>query len=241
MPRELFNKLSLSRVKFLATLNDGRHSKIYKVEFENRPCVLKVVSGNDGACIGLRRMLHQLTLCKYHRDEPESSFKLEHETNIFLCESRAYRRLKETGLCDKGIVPDFYGVITDIEPRTWDGLKLFHHDRLPVDAILIEYIPGLQCIHLGNHTPEHMETLREELKEINAAGVIHHDIHPRNMAVATEGNVERVMWIDFDRAQTFSLTEPIPGWAVRWFKREPMYFDFWTRPPVSSIILYWNI
>lgn len=51
------------------------------------------------------------------------------ETNIFKCESAAYWRLKETGLCDRGIVPDFHGAITGIEPEKWPQLILFHNDK----------------------------------------------------------------------------------------------------------------
>lgn len=54
------------------------------------------------------------------------------------------------------------------------------------------------------------------LNEIHDALVQHSDINPRNMMVI-EGDPERAIWIDFDRAQTLDeeLTERQKGWLVK--------------------------
>ena len=73
----------------------------------------------------------------------------EHE--IFICESTAYRRLKERGLCDKGFVPQFYGTVEKIQPKLWKPhLDMFLKDKLLPNAILIEYIPHMEMIDLPN-------------------------------------------------------------------------------------------
>lgn len=44
------------------------------------------------------------------------------EMSIFLYESTAYRRLKAESLCERGVVPDFYGTIMNIESTRWPEL-----------------------------------------------------------------------------------------------------------------------
>lgn len=105
------------------------------------------------------------------------------EKNIFVCESTAYRRLKDAGLCERGVVPDYYGAITDIQPQLWPDLVNFHNDEQLVDAILLEYIPNMQRLYLGNVTRSRMLKLRSTLQEIHDARVLHDDIYPRNMMV----------------------------------------------------------
>ncbi|KAL4970504.1 uncharacterized protein BDV14DRAFT_195191 [Aspergillus stella-maris] len=51
-----------------------------------------------------------------------------------------------------------------------------------------------------------MEKLISIFEEMQAAGVDHNDIHPRNLMVfedEVDSDRERAMWIDFDSAQTY--------------------------------------
>jgi predicted acylesterase/phospholipase RssA len=143
------------------------------------------------------------------------------ETNIFVCESTAYRRLKETGRCKRGVAPDFYGTITNIQSKNWPEFHKFHKDELPANAILMEYIPNMQRIHLGNRTRERMEILRDILIEIHAVHVLHDDGYPRNMGVcpATDMTTGRLLWFDFDRAQTYPVDQTIPEWPAEWVRK----------------------
>lgn len=228
MPHQIEEDIQLSDITFLETINEGKFSGIYKVEYKGRVCVLKVVSCD----LSIHRTWPSAfnRTKKYHREAEEHHEW--RETDIFKCESAAYQRLKETGLCDKGIVPDFYGVITDIQPEKWPELKVFKYDDYPPNAVLMEYIPGIERMHLGNFSKERMDKLKEYLAEINAVRVLHDDIHPRNMIVATYNGKERVLWIDFDRAQTYARDKPLTDYAQRVFALEPGYFGWWSAPPV---------
>ncbi|KKA24689.1 hypothetical protein T310_1272 [Rasamsonia emersonii CBS 393.64] len=50
-----------------------------------------------------------------------------------------------------------------------------------------------------------MENFIKGIKEIQNALIQHSDVHPRNMMVV-DGDPERAIWIDFDRAQTFDAS-----------------------------------
>ena len=64
-------------------------------------------------------------------------------TTPWIWKSTAYQRTKENGLCERGVIPDYYGTITKIQPTLWPSLHMFLEDRLLPNAILIEYIPRI--------------------------------------------------------------------------------------------------
>lgn len=144
----------------------------------------------------------------------------------FSTESRAYCRLKARGLCERGSVPDFYGVIRDIEPLanpSWrQYLQCFADEQEKPSATLIEYIPDIRMIDLSNFSKERLEKFQEILAEIHEAWVLHGDFFPRNMMV--QDGTGRTLWIDFDRAQTYT-----PGVITdrqrSWFKEEREYIE----------------
>lgn len=57
-------------------------------------------------------------------------------------------------------------------------------------------------IQLQNYTNKRMDNLIEGLKELHKALIRHGDPKPRNMMVV-KNDPERVIWIDFDRAETY--------------------------------------
>ncbi|CAI7652094.1 unnamed protein product [Penicillium glandicola] len=76
------------------------------------------------------------------------------ELDIHVLEATAYTRLKEQGLCDRGIVPDFLGSMRKFDPALCQPhLKKFLDDEYPPSAIFLEYIAGLEMIILDNYTP----------------------------------------------------------------------------------------
>jgi hypothetical protein len=125
--------------------------------------------------------------------------------------------LKKRGLCDRGITPQFYGTIEKLDPKLHQPyLNMFLDDKYPPNAILLEYIPNMRRLDAGNYTKMRMENFIKGLDEIHKALVEHSDPHPRNMMVV-EGDPERAIWIDFDRAQTFhldTLTEEQKEWIA---------------------------
>jgi Lipopolysaccharide kinase (Kdo/WaaP) family len=117
--------------------------------------------------------------------------------------------LKERGLCDKGFVPQYYGSVKEIQPKLWSPhLDTFLDDLLLPNAILIEYIPHMQMLDLLTFSAARLQQLVTIMNEIHQANILHGDPYPRNMMVVS-GETERVLWIDFDRAQTYTapLTE----------------------------------
>lgn len=153
-------------------------------------------------------------LSKFHGRELSEFSSKDMEWDLFVRESTAYRVLKEKGLCDRGVVPDFYGTITNIHPTRWTQLHHFHEDELPSNAVLIEYIPNMHQVDLSNFSDETLRKISDILSEIHNLGILHGDTYPRNMMVA--GN--RVLWIDFDSAQMLS-PKNITRWDL-WLGRE---------------------
>ncbi|RAL00836.1 uncharacterized protein BO80DRAFT_382194 [Aspergillus ibericus CBS 121593] len=188
-------------VEFLETLKQSKYSVVFKVQFRERICVMKV----------------------YHDREPSELDPRDREVNLFVSESTAYHRLKLKGFCKRGVIPDFYGTIRKIQPAAWPNLDMFLDDRLPPNAILIEYIPDLQQIGLSNFSKERVAKFREILGDFHKAKVLHGDPKPRNMMVSSA--YERVVWIDFDSAQTFSEGDLSPR-QEKWIKKEVEMVDY---------------
>lgn len=169
------------------------------------------------------RDLTELEPCKYHDRGPSDCDPIDREVNLFVCESAAYQRMKAKGLCRRGIVPDFYGTITKIESTLWPSLHMFVGDELPPNAILIEYVPDIQQISLSNFSKHRLEELRHILYEMHQIRILHGDSYPRNMVVS--GEQDRVLWIDFDSAQTFSEDFLSPR-QEKWFKEEVEMMEY---------------
>jgi serine/threonine protein kinase len=159
---------------------------------------------------------------QYHDRGPSEHDPPDREVNLFLCESTAYERLKAKGLCERGVVPDFYGTITNIQPALWPSLHMFLGDKLPPNAVLIEYVPNIQPIDLSNFSLQYLREFGHVLEEIHRAGILHGDPKPRNMVVSWDQG--RVLWIDFDSAQTFS--ESLSTRQRTWIKEEDEMMEY---------------
>lgn len=120
-----------------------------------------------------------------------------------MLESTAYTRLRDKGLCDRGIVPRFLGSMRKFDQSLCQPyLEMFLDDEYPPSAIFLEYIPNMEMITLNNYTQQRMDNLIAGIREIHKALVLHGDLKPRNMMVMKD-DPERVIWIDFDRAVTY--------------------------------------
>ncbi|KAL2216449.1 hypothetical protein M432DRAFT_663857 [Thermoascus aurantiacus ATCC 26904] len=121
----------------------------------------------------------------------------------FTNEVRAYRRLKKYGICDRGLVPNFYGTIEQLDPELYEPhLDSFRLDVNLPSAVLLEYIPGMERLWMDNHTRERMDGFIEIAREIHKAHVLIEDIHWRNMMVFPD-HPTRVLWLDFDVSRTY--------------------------------------
>lgn len=169
---------------------------------------------------------------KYHDRGSSDCDPTDYEINLFICESTAYRRLKAKGLCKRGAIPDFYGTITKIQPNSWPNLHMFAGDKLPPNAIFIEYIENMQPIGLANFSEHRLKELRQILDDIHHAQVLHGDPYPRNMMIVS-GEHDRVLWVDFDSAQTFPEEKPLSHKQGMWFKEEVELIEYFSEALVS--------
>lgn len=218
-------------VIFLQKLQESAYSVFFKVAVNERICVMKVVSA---FCLS---MMSELSVCsKYHDRGPSAHDPEDREVSLFVCESTAYQWLKSDGLCERRDIPDFYGTLTKIQPTLWPSLSMFHEDNLPPNAILIEYIPNMESISLSNFSKDYLVKFRQILEDIHQAGVYHGDAKPRNMMVSQEeGKEDRVLWIDFDSAQTFSTEKPLSQKQERWVRWENELVDYFIEALVSLL------
>ncbi|KAJ9226840.1 hypothetical protein DTO027B5_2056 [Paecilomyces variotii] len=199
------DKLNPSDVVFLEKLKESKNTAIFKVAVNGTICVMKV----------------------YHSRSRSDASSPDLEVDLFICESTAYRRMKAKGLCTRGVVPDFYGTITNIQPTLWPSLHMFIGDKLPPNAIIIEYIANMEPIGLSNFSEHRLAELYHILKDIHQVRILHGDLYPRNMMIA-EGEQDRVLWIDFDSAQTFS-EGPLSPKQEKWFKEEIEMMDYFVK------------
>lgn len=186
----------------------GKGKEKDKEKEKEKTCVMKVVSDfcNHPPLCGFAEYAEN---CMQYRNQRLPGVNPQREYSLFLCESRAYRRLEEKGLCKRGVVPQFYGVIRNMKPSSWaDHLHMFCGDELLPNAVLLEYIPNMQMMDVPYFKSELLDKLERILKDIHVAGVLHDDPYPRNMMVVpgTSGTPDRVLWIDFDRAQTYPVS-----------------------------------
>lgn len=130
---------------------------------------------------------------------------------MFEMEKTAYTRLKEHGLCNRKIVPDYYGYLEKLDLNRWEGRHLdnFLEDKIPPSAVFMEYIPHLKELDLETYNKARIESFISGMELIHEARIEHNDIRPRNMMIAFEPDgTERVVWMDFDRARIYDLVAP---------------------------------
>ncbi|KAL1961068.1 hypothetical protein VTO42DRAFT_4956 [Malbranchea cinnamomea] len=98
----------------------------------------------------------------------------------------------EPGICDQGIVPQFFGTMDKFDPKPCQPhLCTFVNDEYPPSAIFLEYIPNLEMLDLNNYTQAQMNKFLVGVHEIHKALVE----HARNMLIVRD-DPERVVWID---------------------------------------------
>ncbi|OJD13344.1 hypothetical protein AJ78_06202 [Emergomyces pasteurianus Ep9510] len=130
------NDVRPAEVTFKEKLFASKFSEIFLIVVRGQECVMKVHHGR-----GPRR---------YY--EPA-----DRELDIHVLESTAYRRLFERGICEKGIVPRFFGTIDKFDPGPCQPyLRHFANDVYPPSAIFLEYIPNLEMLDLNNYTQARM-------------------------------------------------------------------------------------
>ncbi|KAJ5728600.1 kinase-like domain-containing protein [Penicillium malachiteum] len=186
----LITHTDLSKIKILRDISHSEASSIFEVELDGQIYALKLLH-NDG----------DPGYTEKGRDLKPISLRIER-----IREALCLWRLR-AGHCSK---------ILRLHQRSGSGCfsfcfhLAFHHvvqhfarDKLKPSAILLEYLPNAECLNCVNYSDALYAHAPEGLKEIHSAGVHHRDIYPRNMLLV-HGNTDRLVWIDFDVATTFT-------------------------------------
>lgn len=117
-------------------------------------------------------------------------------------------KLRTSSACARGFVPKFHGYIDRMDTAAFHpAFQHFAQEKLQPRAILLEYLPGAESLSCVNYSDELYPQAIEGMKEIHSAGVHHRDIYPKNLLLV-HGNPDRLVWIDFDVATTFTELGP---------------------------------
>ncbi|EJP70486.1 ChaC-like protein [Beauveria bassiana ARSEF 2860] len=170
-----------SSVQFLGLLSQDSDLRVsvYKVKKDDQVCLMKVFRGQNN---------------------PKTSDSDE-EPCLFLREFKEYKLLKQRGFCDRGVVPDFYGIIREIDVLLWPFLSPFVNDKFRPDAVFIEYIPNAEPCQISNFSEHNLARFAQVLSEFHQMELLHGDSLPRNMLVVKQEPRDRIVWIDFDCSQ----------------------------------------
>ncbi|KAK2767690.1 hypothetical protein FQN54_003848 [Arachnomyces sp. PD_36] len=194
-------EIDLMKVEFIKELKASEASSIFHVECDGEPRVLKVFHNNK---------------------DPGYADDGVRDLNRARCEIRAYCRLKQSGVCDQGYVPQFYGYTLSLNPAAHTPhLDTFLRDSGLPSGILIEYLPNPSLMNCVTYSEERMAKAVDSIRQIHSALIEHNDSYPKNILIVP-GEPERVMWIDFDVAITYpdkaSVGERERGWIDFEFK-----------------------
>lgn len=117
-------------------------------------------------------------------------------------------------------MPRFYGFLLSVNPSSFaPHLDAFQRDCGLPSAILIEYLPDPLNMDCVNYSEERMNKAIIGIQQIHTALVEHNDPYPRNILII-RGDRERVVWIDFDVAISYSNNKYIGDRERAWFNEE---------------------
>jgi len=117
---------------------------------------------------------------------------------------------------------------------------MFLDDPWPPNAVLIEYVADMHQMDLSTFSKSRLASLQAILLKIQDAKVYHGDADPRHMMVVS-GKPDRVLWIDFDSAQTFPENESLTPRQKKWMTMEIQRMDYFVNGLVCSRWILTNI
>jgi hypothetical protein len=112
-------------------------------------------------------------------------------------------------------------------------LDMFLDDPWPPNAVLIEYVADMYQMDLSTFSKSRLASLRAILGEIHDAKIYYGDAYPRNMMVVS-GKPDRVLWIDFNSAQTLPENDLLTPRQQKWMVREIQRMDHFVNGLVCS-------
>ncbi|WEW57294.1 hypothetical protein PRK78_002759 [Emydomyces testavorans] len=209
-----------TKTKFIKELKSSEASLILQVQYDGKPCVLKVVSVFDTCHIPQTYQVLMYHVQFHNNKDAGYAEDGIRDLNRARCEIRAYCSLKRFGICDAGFVPYFYGYSLSLDTEAFaPHLNIFLCDLHPPSSILIEYLPNPAPMNCVTYTKERMAKAIDGIQQVHSALVEHNDPYPKNIMIVP-GNVERVVWIDFDVAITYPDSTYIRDRERGWLEME---------------------
>ncbi|KAJ5569497.1 uncharacterized protein N7459_008927 [Penicillium hispanicum] len=171
-----------SRIKIVRDITHSDASSIFEIDLDGQKYALKL----------------------FHDNVNPGYTEKGRDLNRFRCESNAYKKLLAAGVCERGFVPKFYGYIHELDPAAfYPTLQHFGRDKFKPRAILLEFLPDSESLNCVNYFDALYPQAVEGMKEIHRAGVHHQDVWPKNLLLV-RGDPDRLVWVDFDVATTFT-------------------------------------
>ena len=130
---------------------------------------------------------------QYHNNGDPGFADNGRDLNRFRCEFNAYRNLSAFGVCEKGVVPRYYGHIDQLGPGQFrPHLDHFIHDLYQPKAMIFEYLPNTESINCVNYSKERFQKAIDGIQEIYKALVYHQDVYLKNIVLVL-GYLERTL------------------------------------------------
>ncbi|PWY76046.1 hypothetical protein BO94DRAFT_605254 [Aspergillus sclerotioniger CBS 115572] len=200
-PEDALN-ISLDLLQIGKELKRSEASSIFEVEIEGTRYAMKV----------------------FHDNGDPGFTEKGRDLNRFRCELRAYRNLRRFGVCDRGSVPYYHGYFDQLDPaQLAPHLNHYMEDINNPSVILLEYLEGTEELNCVNYSDDSFQIALRGLQDIHSA-LVHHDIYPKNILIVRgpperRETPERVVWIDFNVAMTFTDKQ-----SISW--KEEEYFNY---------------
>ncbi|KAB8266033.1 hypothetical protein BDV32DRAFT_134106 [Aspergillus pseudonomiae] len=140
-------------LRFVKQLKESDASSIFEVEVHDKRYAMKL----------------------FHDNSDPGFAKNGRDLNRFRCELNAYSNLSSFGVCERKLVPYYYGYIDRLDPASFQPhlggfMNDIHHPR----AILLEYLQDIEELHSAING----------LREIHRSLIHHHDIYPKNILIS---------------------------------------------------------
>ncbi|KAI0635429.1 hypothetical protein C8Q77DRAFT_1053976 [Trametes polyzona] len=216
VPDSLPEILPATKVEILRCVDVYARHPMFKVRLDGEERLLKVFCGgwpkseDEGAVAESR---NDLTPVKKE----------------YFAEVSAYAHLLQYGACEAGVVPRCYGwlylsaqqitvangAIAEAYMQTKTSASLtreaptfvapIFNDGGRTTGIVLEYISNAQALSLQNISPSRAELVLRAFARIHAAFVVRGDYRNVNNILLVEGSPDRIVIVDFDRAEN-----PVP-------------------------------
>ncbi|KAJ5692959.1 kinase-like domain-containing protein [Penicillium macrosclerotiorum] len=133
---------------------------------------------------------YSFTILFYNEADPGYNEK-GRDLNRFCSESNAYKKIFTSGGSDC-FHPAF---------------QHFAQDKLKPRAVLLEYLPKAESLNCVKYSDALYPRAIEGMEEIHSTRAHHQDIYSPNLLLI-HGNPDRLVWIDFDVAITYTNLKP---------------------------------